>query len=802
MDDPYPNPIDALTEREREILACIARGLSNQEIADQLFISLKTVKWYNTQIFEKLGVKNRREAVQRAEALGLLHPHLPQPATSMTAFPAETTPFVGRERELNEIAKLLVNSSTPLVTILGIGGMGKTRLAIKAAERSRPHFSDGVYLVPLAALQAADRLVPTIAEHIHLPIQADVTDPRHKLLEYLQNRKLLLVLDNFEHLLDGAALLSEILDTAPGIKLLVTSRERLNLRGESIFALTGMPYADSPFDESALDSDAVRLFLQSARRLRPDFTLHDGDLQHVLDICDFVEGMPLAVELAAGWSDVLTLEEIASTLCQNIDLLQTELRDIPERHRSIRATFYYSWARLTPQEQDAFMRLSVFRGGLTKEAAQAVASTDLLTLRKLVNKALLHVNTGGRYSLHELLRQYAEELLTQSGAAEAARERHAQYYADLLEQQWQPLRGFDAAAARAARIIEADFDNVVAAWLHLIEQRQFDLLERAANSLWRFTGSYGRIHEGIDLFNKAVDAINGETASTAHRLLAAHLEARVADLYLSVDTAKGQQLADDALKILQECGPSEYLLMASKTLGYAYHKGIDPVLAEQSLTEAYQVALQLGNELEIAEVTQLLGLLKLEYGHHEAAAHYGREALNIAQRIGDSSVLFQAQILLGLSHQGLGDLETAYRYLETIAPTAEAGENLYAVSIIHTGMSQIQLALGNITAAKTHTAAIIHYHLQYGHVWQTLGALYSASENLLIPLGDTERAVEVLALVSHHPLTAANARQESLRILTQLQAAVPAAAYETAYRCGRDASLNTLIQSLLHELES
>ena len=356
----------------------------------------------------------------------------PEPVAVKHNLPSQTTPFVGREAELEELAQILTLPEVRLVTVLAPGGMGKTRLALEAAEQQLYAFPNGVYFVPLQPLTEIEQIVPAIAQQIDFQFVADERSPKQQVLDYLRGKKLLLVIDNWEHLLDGAPLISEILQAAPQVKVLATSREKLNLSGETVYALRGMQFPTWETPEDALRYDAVKLLVQAAKRVRPDFAVTPENLDYVARVCRLTEGMPLGILLATGWLDVLSLERIAEEIQKNVDFLETELRDVPERQRSIRAIFEAAWDRLAPAEQQVFMKLTVFRGGCTPEAAEAVTGASLRTLQTLVNKALVMRTKAGRYDIHELLRQYGYERLEASGTLADILRRHSAYYASFL----------------------------------------------------------------------------------------------------------------------------------------------------------------------------------------------------------------------------------------------------------------------------------------------------------------------------------------------------------------------------------
>ncbi|HLY26015.1 MAG TPA: protein kinase, partial [Aggregatilineales bacterium] len=266
---------------------------------------------------------------------------LPTPHPALHGLPAQTTPFVGRVDELAALGKFMADSDTRLVTILGPGGMGKTRLGLEAATRTLSDFPGGAWFVPLAPLGSAEHVVPAIAEALNYPMQQDGRSLAQQILDYLSDRQALLILDNFEHVLDGVGIVSEILQAAPDMKIIATSRERLNLGGETVFVLGGMDFPAWETPEDALNYSAVKLFVQSARRARPGFELQAADLDYVARICRLVQGMPLGILLAAAWVGTLSLQEIADEITHSLDFLATEQRDMPERQRSLRAVFEY-----------------------------------------------------------------------------------------------------------------------------------------------------------------------------------------------------------------------------------------------------------------------------------------------------------------------------------------------------------------------------------------------------------------------------------------------------------------------------
>ncbi len=344
-----------------------------------------------------------------------------------------STSFVGRDAELASIAALLDDRQCRLLTLVGPGGIGKTRLALQSIAEQRESFRDGVYFISLTSISSPELIPSTIASALQIAFY-DASDPRLQLASYLREKQMLLVLDNFEHLLNGVDLLTNILQAAPEVKLLVTSRERLNLLEEWALTVDGLAFPDEHSSTSAsLESySAVQLFVQRARQANTQFVL-SGNLEAVKRICQQVEGMPLSLELAATWLRVMSCEQIAEHVGANYSFLTTPLRNVDERHRSLRTVFDQSWNLLLSAEQAVLMRLSVFCGGFNLEAAEQVTGATLPILLSLADKSLIRVKTDGRYDLHELLRQYAADKLT-ADQVSATADRHLAYFLNLVEE--------------------------------------------------------------------------------------------------------------------------------------------------------------------------------------------------------------------------------------------------------------------------------------------------------------------------------------------------------------------------------
>ena len=602
-----------------------------------------------------------------------------------STLPSTATPFLGRDAELAELTGILGDASYRLLTLIGPGGIGKTRLALEAASERSNAFQHGCHFVPLAQLADPALLATAIAERLGVP-HAGMRDPLERLVEHLDDRQTLLVVDNLEHLLDGSGLLIELLEAAPGLRILVTSREPLGFVQERLFEVRGLSY---PTTDVAMEDgweetfDAVRLFVNLARKQLPSFRVEQGDRAAVMRLCRVLEGNPLGLELAAAWVRMLQPAEIVEGLERDIDVLAAHHPALPERHRSLRAVFDQSWALLSNEEREVMAAFSVFRGGATKDAALGVTGASLRTLLMLLNKSLLSRSAAGRFEMLEPLRQFAAEKLAELGAADDFQHRHASYFANLLSQVQQRVVG------RLDEFLETlspDQENLRTMWDWVVRCREEEVADAAVRDVALFFWLRSPHSETIALLERAASTFQGHTplrAKTLTRLGVLHLE--------SGDLLAARRALEEADVLAEQHHDTLERTIVRINLGsLAVREGryVDARRSFQSCLESFEAA---GQTRGIVASLTDLGHLAYKLGDwSEARACYQR-----AIELGEPIAAVES---VGQCYLGLGDVayavdgpeaagaaylsgKAAFETIESVKGAASARQRLAAVAL-------------------------------------------------------------------------------------------------------------------------
>ena len=638
----------------------------------------------------------------------------------MKNLPLPRTSFVGRASELEAIDRLLEDPECRLLTLVGPGGAGKTRLALEAAARRVDRYPHGVHFVPLVSVASPDFLAPALAESIQFAVDGAHSgfSAQEQLLDYLSGRSTLLVLDNFEHLVEGSGFLSEVIERAPHVELLTTSRERLNVQSEWVFDVEGLGLAENGNGSAS----AVRLFVERATQVVPGFAPDDAAYSQALRICRLVDGMPLGIELAASWVSVLSCAEIADEIEGNIDFLATSMRDVPERHRSLRAAIDQSWRLLTDEQRSAFSRLSVFRGSFDRDAAVAVTGADLRLLSDLVAKSLLRRPDFGRFELHELLRQYAAEQLAASPAEEAdARERHARHYTAMLLERQAALMGPELAVARDE--LRGELDNLRAAveWI-LVEDDAGALpaLEAFYTFLWMHSWFEGA--ETLERLARTARFDANDPGSASAVALAAAACRIAIGARLGYDPA-AEELALRCVPVLRARNLEREVGRCLCALGIgAVYRDVFPE-AVAFLEEGIDLARATGDTLTEPGALMDLGFARLLMDDLDAARDAFDAANILCDKLGNPLFRAYGRSKLGLladAEERYGDaLRLHLDGYELFASVGEAGGTGYAL----TRASSSAFGLGEYSEALRLGRAGYEAFSESNHRWGLITAL-------------------------------------------------------------------------------
>ena len=649
--------------------------------------------------------------------------------------PVQLTPLIGREKEVAAASALLRSPEVRLLTFTGTGGVGKTRLGLQVATELLSHFADGVYFVPLAPIRDAELVVSTIAQMFGLREAGG--QPLLVLLKaYLREKQVLLLLDNFEQVLVAAPLLTELLQECFDLKMIVTSRAVLRVSGEHEFPVPplGFPDLNRLIEREALTQyAAVALFLQRAKAIKSDFQLTDTNTRNIAEMCVRVEGLPLAIELAAARMKLLPPQALLTRLDKRLQVLTSGAQDMPARQQTLRNTLAWSYDLLTMEEQHLFRRLSVFVGGCTLEGAEAACNAgnkltiDVLEgVTSLLNKSLLQQTAQEgeevRLVMLETIREYGVECLTASGELKTTRQAHAAYYLKLTEETEQKLKGIDQAIWLER--LEQEHDNLRAAVRWLVEQEEIEMALRLCGALYLFWTTHGHWSEGRQWLESILLASSRETVSPL--VLAKALRGAGMIASMQGNYKRAEALLAESLEMASKLDNQPGIAAAIKGLVFvALARGRYTVAA--ALVEEAVVPLRaLGDKWDLSEVL-FFGAIAATYQIDQidvaAARSMIEESLELARELRDRRIQAYALIHLGFLALLQGEGAAACSFIEEGLAVHEAMGNREGIAYASLAYGWYFLSQGDYVTARTYYEKSLAILIELDNKWFTAAAL-------------------------------------------------------------------------------
>lgn len=715
--------------------------------------------------------------------------------------PSQHTPFVGRASDIDAITKLIRDPTIKLVTLLGPGGSGKTRLAITVAMQCAAEFQQGAVFVGLQGMNDDRLFIATISKALGLPTgtQQTVEQSIERLAQYLEDHPMLIVLDNVEHLLKASDDLAHLLQLTPRTHFITTSRERLNLQEEYVYLIQGLQFPTHDLlknnSKNRATYDAVQLFAERAKRVQSGFDL-DNELEAVVRICQSVEGMPLALELAASWCNVLASSDIATELEHGMDMLSTQLKNVPERHKSMNVIFEQTWRNLSEYEQKIYARLTVFQGGFQKDAAQKIASASLLNLSALHNHAIIRLDHSGRYYIHELIRQYGRERLAENPVEEQTiLANYANYFADYVHDRLPEMSGGNQ--LETSMMLGHEIDNIRTSIQLAFEKKSTGLIARLCNeSLALFFQHESRYLEALQTFQQAESILRTKSKDDETNL--ARLNVLKSLTWFQLRLGYFEEILEttqQAMTLYQSfvppptyvhlSDPRMMLAFAELALGryeqaielatdilkkdHVLNQQVDQQFAHYVLADAYQAKGKMddaryhaqksydltqdyGDHWFSAYVLNKLGLFSRFAGDIDAARQFILKSHNIREKFGDIE-----GVALSLSY--LGDVELQDKNYQEAQTCFKKSLHLYerindtgGLATSHQGLGLAAYMLGDSVNAQKHILKALDLATEIEYLY-LLSILFIILSHWLWQKEEQGQSLILLAFVSsiHHP---------------------------------------------------
>jgi diguanylate cyclase (GGDEF)-like protein len=659
--------------------------------------------------------------------------------------PNTPTGMVGRENEIQEAKRML--ESSRLLTIIGPGGVGKTRLAMQVAAELQDDFPSGVFWIPFAAVMDAEMILASLAGALGFTFYGG-ENPETQFFNFLHEKQMLMLLDNLEHLSDGVDVLARLLERASKVKLICTSRERLNLQGEAVLLLQGMEIPTNASLEHIEGFSAIQLFLQAARLATTDFVLDQANKDSVIQICQLVDGLPLGIEMAASWTRMLSADQIAQEMVKNLNFLSTTQRDRPLRHQSLRAVFEQSWMLLLPEESKALASLAVFPSHFSREAATSVAGANLLTLSRLLDKSMLQAAKNGRYAIHEVIRRFSlEKLESDASAWETVRRRFLDYYAGFMKEASNNLNGEQQ--VETLNQINQEIENILQAWKWCIDHGQWNQIDQMLQSLFLFYEIRGLVQEGDRVFSQAqvlLETLNGADPGVANQLqlllgkilVRRGVFARRLGLY-----EQSLELTKIGLEIVRRLEATPDQAFGLLKLGQLFGEFGEYEAGRTACQEGLALYQAMNDEYGTAQILHELGVIAYQSGSYAEAEKYALESLEIFRQVGDTWNLAMAFINLGNVESELGVYQRAEEYYRQALELFEVVGDLSGKAAALNNLGDVARELAEFDQSQAYLQQSLVLYQQLGNRYGQSVVLCNLGE-VLNRLNEDSRAYKIL----------------------------------------------------------
>ncbi len=717
--------------------------------------------------------------------------------------PPESSFFIGRSDELENIQRRIRTPFTRLITLKGIGGNGKSRLALRIGHQLQQHFINGVYYVSLATINHADAVPTCIATNIG--IDTSLSLPlAEQVINFFAKREALLILDNFEHVIDATDFVSRILEAASQLSIIVTSREALQLKEEYIISVEGF---NSPDDTevstaTAIQYESIQFFTSCMQKQGVDSRV-DEQTQSIVSLCRILQGSPLGIELATALLPVMSIPQLVTAVQNDLDILHSQLRNQPDRHKSLRAVFNQSWQTLNPLAQNIFAKLSIFRGSFTLKAAYEVADTDIAVIKSFVSKSLLQVissNDGEpRYIMHELLRQYALEYLSrETDLYQEARDLHIRYYCHHLQDIDE-----DTSQEVVLSCVESEFSNIHAAWQYAVDVVELELLRELVIPLHRYYEYRSWWHEGAELLRKPINQFP-ELEHPIMGMIYSHL----AGLSLRLgQVADAYEYIQKALKFLNDSGSD------MKSIAFAWNvSGITEIyrgnleVAINNLNNCVKQYAALNLPQHMLKPLVNLGSANFRAGHYDDAIKVMENGLQLAEELDDKHAQSHILTNLGATYQTIGEYQAALQCYERSIPISDMIDNSLTKATSLMNLSEICLIkqqfgdawqysqqavdiLGQTDEKRNYSLALSYLALSYlglreidqarDHLIKsfriaretqsipTILNVFSAIAQYYQVFNEDDKVIRILNLLINHPATEQGVRKSAIEQLDE-----------------------------------